>query len=159
MRRIVLVLTALAVLTAVAGCRPRSKTSGPPAGVEVSKKAPAKRDAAPRETLPKTTVREVSVEQAEALVARPEVVILDVRTPEEFAAGHVPRATNLDFHAPDFEERLRALDHGATYLVHCQSGGRSAHARDAMMGDGFTSVLHMSDGYAGWEAAGKPVER
>lgn len=159
MRRRLLVLVSLTILAAGAACKPRVKAVTELASVKGGTAAPAPDPSATSETLPRSTVREIGIEEAQALALRPAVVVLDVRTPEEFALGHVPRATNLDFNAPDFEERLRALDHGATYLVHCQSGGRSAQARDAMMGDGFTSVLHLADGYAGWEAAGMPVER
>ena len=51
--------------------------------------------------------------------------ILDVRTPEEFATGHLRGATNVDLAASDFGERIAALDETATYVVYCASGNRA----------------------------------
>jgi phage shock protein E len=104
--------------------------------------------------------RNVPLAEAEALLkADPKIVVLDVRTPEEFAAAHIPGATNLNFNAPDFKAAVGALDRDTTYLVHCQAGGRSARATAAMKELGFKSVLHMNEGFGEWEAAGKPVEK
>jgi rhodanese-related sulfurtransferase len=58
----------------------------------------------------------------------PEIVVIDVRTPEEFAAGHIKGAKNIDFTAGDFKAKISELDRGVTYLMHCQSGGRSGNA-------------------------------
>jgi phage shock protein E len=72
--------------------------------------------------------KDVSVEQFEQLRSDKKNIVLDVRTPEEFAAGHIPGAKNIDFHSPDFQKRVNALDKSKTYLVHCAAGGRSAAA-------------------------------
>jgi rhodanese-related sulfurtransferase len=97
------------------------------------------------------------VEAQELIEATPDEVVLDVRTPEEFAAGHVPDATNVDVEAADFADRLEALDPEATYVVYCQSGRRSAIAADKMVEAGFTTVYDMG-GITDWQAAGLPVE-
>ena len=65
-------------------------------------------------------------------------VVLDVRSPEEFSAGHVADATNLNFESPDFATNVAALDKGATYVIYCRSGRRSALAADQMAGAGLT---------------------
>ena len=65
-------------------------------------------------------------------------VVLDVRTPEEFSAGHVADATNLNFESPDFATNVAALDKGATYVIYCRSGRRSALAAEQMAGAGLT---------------------
>jgi rhodanese-related sulfurtransferase len=104
--------------------------------------------------------RDISISEAEALLkSGQKIVVLDVRTPEEFADGHLPGATNLNFNAPGFKDVLGALNRDTTYLVHCQAGGRSARATAAMKELGFKSVLHMNEGFSEWEAAGKPVEK
>lgn len=104
--------------------------------------------------------RDVSIAEAEALLqADKKIVVLDVRTPEEFATAHLPGAKNLNFNAPDFKAAVGALDRDATYLVHCQAGGRSARATAAMKELQFKSVLHLNEGFSEWEAAGKPVEK
>ena len=73
----------------------------------------------------------VNPDQAEqVLTKQTNIIVLDVRTPKEFAAGHLAGATNLDFYAPNFEQKLSALDKDKSYLVHCAVGGRSAKARD-----------------------------
>lgn len=86
-------------------------------------------------------------------------VLLDVRTPREFSRGRVAGAVNLDFQAPDFKERLAALDKSKAYLVHCAVGGRSRSAADAMTAAGFGTVYDLLGGLTAWEKAGLPVER
>jgi rhodanese-related sulfurtransferase len=86
------------------------------------------------------------------------VVVLDVRTADEFKAGHIPGAMSIDFYQPDFRTKLGGLDRNQTYLVHCKSGGRSAKTEALMKELKFNSVLHLNEGFSKWEAAGKPVE-
>jgi rhodanese-related sulfurtransferase len=81
--------------------------------------------------------------------------VIDVRTPEEFAEGHVEGATLIDIQGADFEAQVDALDPEATYVVYCRSGNRSARAA-AMMRDAGLEVI---DGGAlgDMESAGWPV--
>ena len=108
-----------------------------------------------------TRFPEVTVEQARELIQKragtAEFVILDVRTPEEFAQGHLSGAVNVNLMAPDFESRLGALDRGKTYLVYCRTGNRSAKAIQTMGRLGFRSVYHMFEGIAGWQKKGFPL--
>jgi rhodanese-related sulfurtransferase len=107
-----------------------------------------------------SSVKNVEAEQAAKLLQEnKKIVVLDVRTSEEFAAGHIAGATNLDFHNPDFEKKLSALDKTKSYLVHCAAGGRSAKTRDLMKKQQFQSIYHLEGGLKAWEKAGKPVER
>lgn len=77
------------------------------------------------------------VESAEA--ARDlDVVLIDVRTPEEFQAGHVADAQLLDIRSPDFAAGVADLDPEQTYLVYCRSGNRSAVATQQMEDAGLT---------------------
>jgi rhodanese-related sulfurtransferase len=104
--------------------------------------------------------KNISVENAAKLLReRKDIVVLDVRTPEEFKAGHIPGAQNLDFRAPDFKQKLGQLDRSKTYLIHCQAGGRSGQTQKLMQELRFTSVLHLNDGFSEWEDKGKPVEK
>lgn len=89
---------------------------------------------------------------------RPPIVVLDVRTAEEFAAGHVPGAVNLDVTAPDFAEKAALLEKDRRYLVHCASGGRSRRAVPILQEQGISRIFHLTDGFAGWTEAGGPVE-
>ncbi|MBI2102772.1 rhodanese-like domain-containing protein [Candidatus Woesearchaeota archaeon] len=74
------------------------------------------------------------------------IVILDVRTPEEFEEEHLPHAVNINIYADDFEERISRLERTKTYLVHCKSGGRSRAAVELMLELGFTDVTNV----VGW---------
>jgi rhodanese-related sulfurtransferase len=108
-----------------------------------------------------TRFQEVTVNQARELIQKrarnPQFVILDVRTPEEFAQGHLSGAVNVNLMAPDFERRLGALDRGKTYLVYCRTGNRSTKAIQAMGRLGFRSVYHMFEGIVGWQKKGFPL--
>jgi len=86
-------------------------------------------------------------------------VVLDVRTGEEFKAGHIPGAVLLDFNGEDFDAQLAKLDKSKTYLVHCASGGRSARASKKMEAKLFPKVFNLEGGMRAWEKAGKPVEK
>jgi phage shock protein E len=97
--------------------------------------------------------------EASALIASKKVVVLDVRTPAEFARGHIAGATNLDFHAPDFRSKLEKLDKNQPYLVHCAVGGRSAQACKLMNQLDFKSLYDLKGGMTAWEKAGQPVEK
>jgi len=103
--------------------------------------------------------RNIDVAEWEKLRKDASVVVLDVRTAEEFADGHMPGAINLDIRGGKFAETLAGLDKSKTYLVHCAVGGRSAKACGQMDGMKFDKVLNLSGGITAWEAAGhKPVK-
>ena len=104
--------------------------------------------------------KNISVEDTDKLLkSDPAVVVLDVRTADEFKAGHIPGAKNIDFFGDDFAKRIAALDKSKTYVVHCAAGGRSAQACRVIRKEQLPSVYHLSDGFKGWEKAGKPVEK
>ena len=69
--------------------------------------------------------------------------IIDVRSPEEFAAGHLEGAINLDYEGGTLEAELGSLDQDAAYIVYCQSGRRSALATTLMTEAGFTEVTDL----------------
>lgn len=69
-------------------------------------------------------------------------VVIDVRTPEEFNAGHLDEALNIDIYAPDFKDQIGALDRDASYAVYCRSGNRSGQAKAIMEDMGFTDVTN-----------------
>jgi rhodanese-related sulfurtransferase len=108
---------------------------------------------------PKTTHKNVGVEDFDQLRKEKSNVVLDVRTPREFAAGHIPGAVNIDVNASDFEAKMKALDPKKTYLVHCASGGRSVKACQKLNGWQFDNLVNLEGGYKAWEKAGKPVTK
>jgi rhodanese-related sulfurtransferase len=102
----------------------------------------------------------VTPDQAEKLLKeKKDIVVLDVRTPEEFKEGHIAGAKNVDFQSEDFKKQVAALDKSKTYLVHCAAGGRSSRALKVLEADKFEHVYHLNDGFAGWKQAGKPVAK
>jgi rhodanese-related sulfurtransferase len=104
--------------------------------------------------------KNVTPDEAEKLLKqKKDLVILDVRSADEFADGHIAGAKNLDFHGTDFAEKLKSLDKSKEYLVHCAAGGRSAQAVKKMKLENFQTIYHMNGGLHAWEAAGKPVEK
>jgi len=87
------------------------------------------------------------------------VVVVDVRTPREFEAGHIKGATNINFNDKEFAKRIAALDKNKTYVIHCAAGGRSGKACEQIKTLDFKNMLHMNQGFSAWEKAGKPVEK
>jgi rhodanese-related sulfurtransferase len=102
----------------------------------------------------------VTPDQAEKLLKeKKDIVVLDVRTPEEFKEGHIAGAKNVDFQSEDFKKQVAALDKSKTYLLHCAAGGRSARALKVLDEDKFSHVYHLNGGFSAWKEAGKPVAK
>lgn len=97
-----------------------------------------------------------STEASKMLKADPKLVVLDVRTAEEFRAGHIKGAINIDIKQADALARIDKLDHKAKYIVHCRTHHRSQTAVDHMAQSGFKNVFQMSDGFSGWSQNGLP---
>ena len=105
------------------------------------------------------TVRQISLEEFDKLRSQTNYTVLDVRSPGEFAAGHVPGATNISVSASDFAKRIATLDKEKPCLVHCAAGVRSARAVGTMKRMGFKQIYDFSGGWQEWKKAGKPVEK
>jgi rhodanese-related sulfurtransferase len=103
--------------------------------------------------------KHVQADEASKIIAEGKVVIVDVRTADEFKEGHIKGAKNIDIMGDDFEKQLTGLDKTKPTLVHCQAGGRSMRALKVFEKLGFTHLIHLDEGFGGWEAAGKPVEK
>ena len=104
-------------------------------------------------------VTDVDVAEAQQIVDDGGAVILDVRTPEEFAAGHLPGAININVEASDFDTKIAGLDESAETLVYCQTGNRSGVATDKMVELGFTDMSDLQGGIEAWAAAGEEIVR
>jgi rhodanese-related sulfurtransferase len=100
----------------------------------------------------------VEPKEYERLRSTGKVVVLDVRTPAEFAAGHVPGALNLDLNGSDFTNRVETLDRSKTYLVNCTAGVRGAKACDLLHRLQFSKLFNLDGGLAAWEHAGNRPE-
>lgn len=93
------------------------------------------------------------------IVAVPGVQIIDVRTPEEFAEGHLDGAININVQGADFMTRIAALDPSGLYAVYCRSGNRSQAAVASLADAGIPGVFELQTGIIGWQEAGLPVVR
>jgi rhodanese-related sulfurtransferase len=134
----ILVLGAAAV---VAACSPSAAPTVAPAA-----SAPAGNVAA----LPK----EISVSEASGL-RDAGAFVLDVRQPDEWAAGHIPDATLVPL--GELQARLADVPKDRQVVVVCRSGNRSAQGRDILLGAGYPSVTSMAGGMNAWTAAGYPT--
>ena len=100
---------------------------------------------------PAEVIKNISVEQAKSLMdARKDIVLIDVRTPEEWEEGSLPGTINIDVESDDFTEKVNQLDKDVTYLVHCRKGSRSEIAIEIMEQQGFKDIYHMLGGYLAW---------
>jgi len=96
----------------------------------------------------------LDVNQVSEMVAEnQEIVLIDVRTPEEFQEGHLEGAKLINFYDTDFQEEIKKLDSAKKYVVYCRSGGRSSKSVSAMKKMGFTDVYNMSGGILAWKRA------
>lgn len=93
----------------------------------------------------------VSAAQFKAATELDGVTVVDVRTPAEFAEGHVPGAVNLDIEGANFAAQVAALDADAEYAVYCRSGNRSRAAIEYMTAAGVTHTVGLDGGIGAWK--------
>ncbi len=133
---------------------------GMPATATVGGVSKSARDAAPAgESRALPAAGNISVQDAAALLrnAPAGLIILDVRTPQEFREGHLAGARNVDFFGGRFEMETADLPRDATLLIYCRSGKRSAAAAETLGEAGMDRILHMYQGIEGWKDAGLPL--
>lgn len=86
-------------------------------------------------------------------IATDGTVVVDVRTPAEYAQGHIPKAINIDFEGTSFDSQIAELDKSAHYALYCRSGRRSGIAANKMHDAGFTHVVDLKGGIQTWTGA------
>lgn len=148
-------LLAAGALALVTACRSGGSGSGSASGsgpVTVPSSPPVAAPGAPA-----AGVRAVGAQEGLALAARRGVVVLDVRTREEFAEGHLQGARNLPL-VEAYADAVAELDPAASYVLYCRTGNRSAQAAEIMRAAGFTDVAD-AGGLDGLQAAGGTVVR
>jgi rhodanese-related sulfurtransferase len=87
------------------------------------------------------------------------VQLVDVRTPDEFAGGHIQGAINYDYYAADFAQKIAKLDKKRPVMVYCAVGGRSGSAAGQLKNLGFTKVYDLDGGMGAWQKANKKVSK
>ena len=118
-------------------------------------------------TLSCTTTQQPTATTADVLVLTPaeykarkltrKAVLLDVRTPEEYASGHLEDARNVDYRGGDFAEALKRWDKNKVYYLYCASGNRSGKAATLLQENGFRHVYNIG-GFPALQQAGLPVK-
>jgi rhodanese-related sulfurtransferase len=98
--------------------------------------------------------KEINAADFEKRRTKGKTVLLDVRTPEEFAKGHIPGAINADINSPDFTAKAAQFDKKQTVLVNCHAGSRGAIASAELAKMGFKTVCNLEGGLDAWKAAG-----
>lgn len=148
-RRVLIVAVASLTLAACGG----SDDAGPTTAAPAAEAAPEAGETA------SAGIRVVPPAAAAATIAEPpaDLVILDVRTQEEFDQGHIEDAVMLDFYRADFADQLAALDRDVPYVIYCHSGNRSGQTRAEMADLGFTTVDDIDGGMVAWQGAGLPL--
>ena len=147
-------IAAVVLFTATAGCGSDDDSSETDTATAVTATEGGQDLAAP-------AFATLSVAEAEAVLADPpdDLVLLDVRTPEEFADGHIEGAVMVDFYRDDFAQQLAELDPDVPYLVYCRSGNRSGQTLGIMQELGFSSAVDIGGGVVAWDGAGLPLVR
>ncbi len=105
------------------------------------------------------SVKNVELQEALELVAKPDTYILDVRSAEEFSAGHIEGAHLIPIR--DFKKRLSLLpaNKEQNILVYCSRGGRSTRAAGIMQKQGYSNIYNFKGGMDAWESARQPIEK
>jgi rhodanese-related sulfurtransferase len=104
-------------------------------------------------------ISHVDGKQAVRLVAEKKVLVIDVRSPQEYGLAHIEGAKNIDFNGKDFETRLKELDKKQPVLVHCASGGRSTKSLSTFQKLGFEKVIHLDGGFNAYDEAREAAAR
>jgi rhodanese-related sulfurtransferase len=107
--------------------------------------------------LAKKTIQEINLENTEAVLT--EQLIIDVREPAEFIAGHLPNAINIPRGVLEFRigQHPSFQNPQTKIIVYCQSGGRSALAAESLHKMGFVNTVSMAGGFSAWQASGRSV--
>lgn len=105
-------------------------------------------------------VQGVSVIDAEQLkqLKSEGIVVVDIRTPQEYNQGHIPGVTHIDFRGNDFLANMDQFDKSKPIIIHCASGGRSATASSQLLKAGFTTIYDYSGGFSDWKQRGEEIE-
>jgi len=106
----------------------------------------------------KSHIKEISVAEAKTKIEGGNVIVLDVREPNEFKKGHLPKAINLPRGLLEFKVTKKIPNKDANIIVYCKTGGRSALATWVLKRMGYKNAVSMAGGWKAWVKAGYPIE-
>lgn len=104
-----------------------------------------------------TTIEVITVEEMDSLLEMRKVHLIDVRTPNEYAEGHINGAANIDFRDKNFENLISKIDKTKPIAVYCGRGGRSSKCSAYMKKAGFTKIYDLDGGITEWKFKGKEI--
>ena len=112
------------------------------------------------ETIAAPQVLPITVQNAHARLQDSKTAwrIIDFRTPEEYATGHLKGAQLINFFDDDFRAQVASLEKDMPTLIYCRSGNRSGQAASVMQELGFRNVFDLQGGILAWQAAGFELE-
>jgi rhodanese-related sulfurtransferase len=102
--------------------------------------------------------KKIDAEELKELIKQ-DVLLVDVRTPEEFRSGRISGATMIDYNGANFADAVSKLDRDTPVAVYCAVGGRSTRAADLMQEMGFKTVYNYTGGFKDWEKRGEVIEK
>jgi rhodanese-related sulfurtransferase len=111
------------------------------------------------QTVQKDSIQVISIQEFEKMSTKKKSLLVDVRTPEEVAEGHLAGSVNINFLSENFAQEIGQLNKKKTYLLYCKSGNRTRKAADLMQKAGFKHVYMLDGGITAWNEAGKPTEK
>jgi rhodanese-related sulfurtransferase len=152
-RKLLAVIVGLALLLSTVSVA-MSQEKAAPAPAPMNPKVKVMVDAA------KASIKMVDAEALKkAIDTKEKAIMLDVRDPNEFAAGHLPGAKNISRGTLEFRVFGQITDQNAKIYVYCATGGRCALATKTLNDLGYTNAVSVDMQYADWVKAGNPVER
>ncbi|WP_299184646.1 rhodanese-like domain-containing protein [uncultured Aquimarina sp.] len=99
----------------------------------------------------------ITVAEMDSLLEMEKVQLVDVRTPQEYAEGHIEGAINIDFSDENFETLISEVDKTKPVAVYCGRGGRSGKCSAYMKKAGFTKIYDLDGGITEWKYKGKTL--
>lgn len=165
----------LAVITLINGCNQTAggiqSTTTPPANVMSTDTSTTPENSIATKTTIATSnnisldttqkIRDINVLDAFKLIQEnkdnPNFIIIDIRTREEFEAGHLENAVLIDYYAENFRDEIGKQDRNKTYLEYCRTARRSTLALEIFKELGFKDVLNMTGGITEWLAQNLPI--
>ena len=110
-------------------------------------------------TIDEAVVKNISAHEAQKVLQKEGIILLDIRTPQEFNASKIEGAINIDFYNRAFAENLNKLDKKETYFVYCRSGNRTGQSMRIFKSLGFTDIYHLHRGIVDWKGSGYTMTR
>ena len=103
------------------------------------------------------TKNDIELDEFEKKIASEKYLLVDVRTAEEFAEGHIEGALNIDYFSATFSDDISKVGFEIPVLLYCRSGNRSGKAMKIMKELGFKEVYNLEGGIKGWISSNNPV--